>query len=123
MSLGVLVYLGLQGLLLALSLAAVGAGASLAVVGTAFAVERLVALVPVTPASNGLAELGTVAVLTALGTSPVAAASGVVLYRLLLVALEIPVGGLLAAWWWRSVRLADRRAEQGASRPEVAAVA
>ena len=123
MSLGVLGYLALQGLLLALSLAAVGAGASLAVVVTAFAVERLVALVPITPASNGLAELGTVAVLTALGTAPVAAASGVVLYRLLLVALEIPLGGLLAAWWWRAVRLADRRAAQESGGHEVAVAA
>ena len=119
MSLGVLGYMALQGLLLALSLAAVGAGASLAVVLTAFAVERLVALVPVTPASNGLAELGTVAVLTALGTEPVAAASGVVLYRLLLVGLEIPVGGLLVAWWWRAARLADRKAVQVTRAPGV----
>lgn len=123
MSLGVLGYLSLQGLLLALSLAAVDAGVSLAVVVTAFAVERLVALVPVTPASNGLAELGTVAVLTALGTSAVAAASGVVLYRLLLVALEIPVGGLLVAWWWRAARLADRRAAQESGGLEVAVAA
>jgi hypothetical protein len=53
----------------------------------------------------------------------VAAASGVVLYRLLLVALEIPIGGLLAAWWWRAVRLADRRAAQESGGHEVAVAA
>jgi uncharacterized protein (TIRG00374 family) len=104
MSVGVLTYLVLQALLLAACLAAVGAGATLPVVAVAFAIERLISLAPFTPGAAGVAELGTVAALHSFGVDPVAAAAGVLLYRILMFALEIPVGGLLALVWVRRRR-------------------
>lgn len=68
-------------------------------VAAAFAVERVATLLPVTPAGTGPAEAGAVAVLVALGGAPVAAAAGVLLYRLFTVLLEIPVGAIWLAGW------------------------
>jgi uncharacterized membrane protein YbhN (UPF0104 family) len=94
-------YVAAQALLLLFSLHAVGLGPSLAVVGMAAAIERLGSLVPVTPAGTGVAEIGTVAWLIANGLDPVGVVAGVLLYRVFVVALEIPVGGLLlGAWAW-----------------------
>lgn len=104
MSLGVLGYLVLQGMLLAACLTAVGSGATLPVIAVAFAIERLISLAPFTPGAAGVAELGTVAALHSFGIDPVTAAAGVLLYRILMFALEIPVGGLLAMVWARRRR-------------------
>lgn len=110
MATGVLVYLVLQAVLLLACLAAVGAGAPLVAVAVAFAIERLISLAPITPGAAGLAELGTVTALTSFGVAPVAAAAGVLLYRILIFAIEIPVGGALALGWMhhsRRGRLSD----------------
>ena len=101
---GVLLYLLLQATLLGACLVAVGAGAGIAAVAVAFAIERLISLAPVTPGAAGVAELGTVAALHFFGIDPVAAAAGVLLYRILVFAIEIPVGGLVALVWWRRRR-------------------
>ncbi|MCW2855403.1 MAG: hypothetical protein JWR52_1018 [Marmoricola sp.] len=99
MSIGVLVYLTLQAALLYACLAAVGAGASPNVVLIAFAIERLISLAPITPGAAGVAELGTVAALHSYGVDPLAAATGVLLYRTLMFAIEIPIGGAIALTW------------------------
>jgi putative heme transporter len=65
----------------------------------ALAVDRLLSLVPLTPAGTGLAELGTTAALVGLGADPLGAAAGVLLFRLFIVVLEIPVGGLWIGAW------------------------
>lgn len=98
---GVLAYISLQALLMAMCLMAVGAHAPWLVVAVAFGVERLITVVPFTPGGSGLAELGSVAVLVALGVDPVGAASGILLYRLFTFLLEIPVGGISALVWFR----------------------
>jgi hypothetical protein len=119
MSLGVLGYLALQAALLVACLAAVGAGAPVSVVLIAFAVERLISLAPITPGAAGVAELGTVAALHTFGVDPVSAAAGVLLYRILVFAVEIPVGGALAlVWLHRSRRTAPVRADAPARVPE-----
>ena len=106
MTIGVLAYLLLQAALLA-CLAAVGAGASLTAVAIAFAIERLISLAPITPGSVGVAELGTVAALNSFGVNPVGAAAGVLLYRVLMYAIQIPIGGAIAlVWWHRRIRTA-----------------
>ncbi len=98
---GSFAYVAAQVLLLLLSLRSVGLAPSLVVVLMAAAVERLGSLIPVTPAGTGIAEIGTVAWLVANGLDPVAVVAGVLLYRVFLVALEIPVGGiLLGGWAW-----------------------
>ena len=119
MSVGVLAYLVLQAMLLAACLTAVGSGATLPVIAVAFAIERLISLAPFTPGAAGVAELGTVAALHSFGIDPVAAAAGVLLYRILMFALEIPVGGLLALVWARRRRT---RTELPPDVPELAGV-
>jgi uncharacterized membrane protein YbhN (UPF0104 family) len=65
----------------------------------AAAIERLGTLIPITPGGTGVAEIGTIAWLVASGLDPVEVVAGVLLYRIFLVALEIPVGGTLLAGW------------------------
>ena len=72
---------------------------ALAVLLAAFAVERVLTLVVLTPGGAGLAETGTVGVLVAFGVDPASAVAGVLLYRLFTFALEIPVGGAAALGW------------------------
>ena len=109
---GVLGYLLLQGLLLAGCLAAGGAAAAPVVVLAAFAVDRLATLLPLTPSGTGFAEAGAAAVLVAGGVPAPAAVAGVLLYRALVVLLEIPVGGAALAGW-----LLLRRARRAAAAP------
>jgi uncharacterized membrane protein YbhN (UPF0104 family) len=106
MSVGVLAYLALQATLLYGCLAAAGAGASPNVVLIAFAIERLISLAPITPGAAGVAELGTVAALHWYGVDPVSAATGVLLYRTLIFAIEIPIGGAIALTWLGRTRKA-----------------
>lgn len=105
LTLGVLAYIFLQALLMAGCLVAVNAGAPWLVIAVAFGVERLITVIPLTPGGSGLAELGSVAVLVAMGVDPVGAASGVLLYRLFTFLLEIPVGGISALVWFRRQRM------------------
>ncbi|NYD40912.1 lysylphosphatidylglycerol synthase transmembrane domain-containing protein [Nocardioides panaciterrulae] len=92
-------YVAAQVALLWCALHAVGLGPGLAVVVTAAAVERLGTLVPITPGGTGIAEAGTIAWLVAAGLDPGRAVAGVLLYRVFLIAMEVPVGGaLLGAW-------------------------
>lgn len=111
MSLGVAIYLSLQAVLLFACLAAVGAGAEPQVVLIAFAIERLISLAPITPGAAGVAELGTVAALHSFGVDPVSAAAGVLLYRVLIFAIEIPIGGALAIRWLHRSRGTEPFAE------------
>ncbi|AXT84653.1 hypothetical protein C6I20_05225 [Aeromicrobium sp. A1-2] len=104
LTLGVLAYLFLQALLMAGCLIAVGAHVPWTFIAVAFAVERLITVIPFTPGGSGLAELGSVAVLVALGVDPVGAASGILLYRLFTFLLEIPLGGISALVWFRHHR-------------------
>jgi putative heme transporter len=94
-------YIAAQVLLLVLSLHAVGLDAAFSTVLMAAAIERLGTLIPLTPGGAGVAELGTVAWLIAMGLDPAGSVAGVLLYRVFLVLMEIPVGGaLLGAWAW-----------------------
>jgi uncharacterized membrane protein YbhN (UPF0104 family) len=92
-------YVGAQLLLFVLSLGAVGLHPAFSVVLMAAAIERLGTLVPLTPGGTGVAEIGTVAWLVAMGVDPVGAVAGVLLYRIFLIALEIPLGGALLGGW------------------------
>lgn len=94
-------YIAAQVLLLVLSLHAVGLDAAFSTVLMAAAIERLGTLIPLTPGGAGVAEVGTVAWLIAMGLDPAGSVAGVLLYRVFLVLMEIPVGGaLLGAWAW-----------------------
>ena len=108
-------YIAAQVLLLALSLHAVGLHPAFSTVLMAAAIERLGTLVPLTPGGAGVAEVGTVAWLIAMGLDPVGSVAGVLLYRVFLVLMEIPVGGaLLGAWAWASRTSSTRGAAAAA---------
>lgn len=92
-------YLALQGALLWTCLHLLGVAPGPVVLVAALAVERLLTMVPITPAGAGVVEAGTVAVLVALGADPVRATSAVLLYRAFTFLLEIPVGGAAIAVW------------------------
>ena len=63
-----------------------------------------------TPGATGVVEVGMAAALGALGAEPAAAAAGVLLYRGLVVGMEVPVGGLALLGWW----VGSRRGASGA---------
>ncbi len=94
-------YVAAQVLLLWFALRSVGLAPSIAVLVTAAAIERLGTIIPLTPAGTGIAELGTIGWLVAAGLDPVEAVAGVLLYRVFLVVMEIPLGGVvLGGWAW-----------------------
>lgn len=99
LTLGKVLYTIGQATLLWLCLRMVGAQAAAAVVFAAFAVERVLSLAVISPSATGVVEVGMTSFLVALGVEPVQAASGVVLYRIFVVGMEVPIGGLVLAWW------------------------
>ena len=125
LSLGMLGYGVLQAVLLWACLRAVGGPLSLTVVLAAFAVDRIMSMVVLTPGGTGFAEAGAAGALVALGGAPAAMAAGVLLYRGFIFALEIPVGGVwLGGWLWvhrRRLRLAEAASRRRAEVAEVAA--
>jgi uncharacterized membrane protein YbhN (UPF0104 family) len=106
-------YIAAQVLLLYLSLQSVGLDASVTTVLMAAAIERLGTLVPITPGGTGVAEIGTIAWLVTAGLNPVQVVAGVLLYRCFLIALEIPVGGVLLGGWTLLQRAGRRRQRTG----------
>lgn len=112
LSLGTLGYGFLQAVLLGACLAAVGEHLPASVVLAGYAVDRLMTLAVLTPGATGFVEAGTAAALIALGGSAAPVAAGVLLYRGLTFALEIPVGGVwLAAWLFQRQRVTRRASD------------
>ncbi len=105
MSVAMLVYLLLLGVLLDLCLHALGSPAPVLLVLAAVGVERLVTAVPVTPGGVGVAELSLVACLTVGGVPTTVAVAAALLYRFFTFFVEIPVGTVVALGWaWRRPR-------------------
>ncbi|MDP9219875.1 MAG: YbhN family protein [Actinomycetota bacterium] len=100
MSVGMVLYLSLQATLLWVCLEMVGNEFTFAAVLTAFAVDRLLTAVPLTPGGSGVVEAGTAAALVALGGAPASVAAAVLLYRAFTFLAEIPVGGVWALTWF-----------------------
>ena len=99
LTVGKTAYALFQAGLLWLCLGALGTAPGLEVVFAAFAVERILSMVVITPGATGVVEVGMTGLLVALGTDPVTAAAGVLVYRAITVGLEIPVGGAGLLWW------------------------
>jgi putative heme transporter len=108
-------YIAAQVALLFVSLRSVGLDVPLTVVIMAAAIERLGTLIPLTPGGTGVAEIGTIAWLVATGLDPVQAVAGVLLYRVFLVVMEIPLGGVLLAGWAWLQRSSPRHTAAGAA--------
>lgn len=104
MAFGKIAYAALQAVLLWLSLRVLGSWVSPAVVLAAFAVERILSMVVITPGATGVVEVGMTGVLVALGVDPTMSAAGVLLYRAFTFGMEIPVGGLSMLAWSLSRR-------------------
>lgn len=101
LSLGMALYSTLLFGLLWACLTGTHAGLALPAVLAGFAVERLLTVAGITPGAAGVVEVGVTTTLLAFPGSPLGIASGVLLYRALTFALEIPVGAaVLAGWWW-----------------------
>ena len=96
---GMIAYLLLQAVLLALCFAALGSPLPPTALLAAFAAERLLTLIVVTPGGAGVVEAGTAAALVATGTDPAIAAAGLLLFRGFTYLMEIPVGGVILAGW------------------------
>jgi putative heme transporter len=111
LSLGMALYTLFLMLLLVACLRTAGADVPLSLVFTAFCAERLLTLVGLTPAGLGFVELGLAGLLMlAPGVGGADVASGILLYRILTVGLEIPVGGvMLALWTWQRSSSGGRR--------------
>ncbi len=113
--LGSVAYTFAQIVLLGFSLRAVGLTLPLTALVATAAIERLGTVIPLTPGGAGVAEAGAIAWLIGIGLDPAQAIAGVLLYRIFIVVMEIPVGGLvLAAWAWQV-----RTLRRGASRTEL----
>jgi glycosyltransferase involved in cell wall biosynthesis len=108
MSAGISGYVALQGLLLGLCLDVTGSGNTWAEVLAGFALERALTVLPVTPGGVGVADVGLVGILLALGGDPAGVAAGAVLFRGFVFALEIPVGGGTLGLWLLGRRRAAR---------------
>ena len=115
MTVGMVAYVALQLALLWLCFAVLHVPLGIPVLFTALAVERLLTLVPITPGSAGVVEVGTTAALVALGGDPAGVAAGLLLFRGFTYLMEIPVGGvLLAAWSWLQSRASPAALEEPA---------
>ncbi len=110
MSAGMTGYVALQGLLLGFCLHLTGGGNTPAEILAAFAVERALTIVPLTPGGVGIADLGLVGVLLTLGGDPASVAGAAVLYRAFIFAVEIPVGSGALGVWLLGQRASARRA-------------
>ena len=109
MSAAMLGYVALQGLLLGACLHLTGGDSTWPEVLAAFAVERALTVVPLTPGGIGVADLGLVGVLLAFGGDPAGVAGAALLYRAFIFAVEIPVGGGALGLWLLGRRLTARR--------------
>lgn len=109
MSAGIVGYVALQGVLLGLCLHLTGGGNTWPEILAAFAVERVLTIVPLTPGGIGVADLGLGGVLLTLGGDPVSVAGAALLYRAFIFAVEIPVGSGTLGLWVLGQRLSARR--------------
>jgi putative heme transporter len=100
LALGGIGYPVLQLLLLWSCLAVLQVHLSIGAVLAAYAVERMLTLVPITPGGVGLVETAATATLVGFGADPVGAAAGVVLFRVFSYLIEIPLGAVVAAAWF-----------------------
>ncbi|GAA1157532.1 glycosyltransferase [Nocardioides aquiterrae] len=116
MSVGMVGYVALQAVLLGTCLHLTAAGCSWPEVLAAFAVERALTIVPVTPGGIGVADLGLVGVLLTLGGDPAGVAAAAVLYRAFVFVVEIPVGSGALGAWLLGQRLSLRSARTAAGR-------
>jgi putative heme transporter len=104
LAVGGLGYPALQVLLMWSCLIALQVDVTFGAVLAAYAVERLLTLVPITPGGVGVVETAATTVLVGFGADPVGALAGVILFRVFSYLIEIPLGALVAAAWFARSR-------------------
>jgi uncharacterized protein (TIRG00374 family) len=100
LAIGGIGYPMLQVLLMWSCLIALQVDVSIGAVLAAYAVERILTLVPITPGGVGVVETAATATLIGFGVDPVGAAAGVLLFRVFSYLIEIPLGAVVAAAWF-----------------------
>ncbi len=99
MSLGMVAYALLQGVLAWQCFRAVGSTLTVPEVFAGYALGRLLTSVVVTPSGVGIAEVGSAALLTTFGGNPASTTAGVLLFSLFTYLIEIPIGALGWLTW------------------------
>ncbi|SHG02065.1 Uncharacterized membrane protein YbhN, UPF0104 family [Streptoalloteichus hindustanus] len=112
LSVGMVVYMALQGVLFWWCLEATNAVVAFGPAVAAFALGRLLTTAVITPSGVGVSENGTVALLVAFGSAPGPVAAAVLLFSFFTYAVEIPFGGLAWLAWLGSRRRAQVAAAQ-----------
>jgi uncharacterized membrane protein YbhN (UPF0104 family) len=100
LAVGGLGYPLLQIVLLWSCLVALQVHVSIGAVVAAYAIERLLTLVPLTPGGVGVVETSATAVLMGFGAAAGDAFAGVVLFRVFSYLIEIPLGAVVTAAWF-----------------------
>ena len=77
---------------------------------TAFAVVRVLLIIPLTPGGAGLAEVGLSGLLVAAGGNAPAVVGAVLVFRALTWLLPVPLGAVSYLWWARSSQKSHREA-------------
>ena len=111
LAVGGLGYPLLQVVLLWACLYALQVHVGIAAVLAAYAIERTLTLIPITPGGIGVVETAAAAVLIGFGADPVQATAGVLLFRVFSFLLEIPVGVLVVGAWYARHRARARGSE------------
>lgn len=96
---GMVSYLALQGVLLFGCLWAAGDSLRIAETIAVFALNRVLTSAVVTPGGSGITETGTAALLVHFGVDGPSAATAVLLYSFFTHMIEVPLGGLVWAFW------------------------
>jgi uncharacterized membrane protein YbhN (UPF0104 family) len=99
LTLGMLGYFALQGMLLSGCLGAAGETLPLAELIAVFSVNRVLTSAVVTPGGSGITETATAAAMIHFGVDAGPAATAVVLYSFFTHLIEIPLGGLIWVGW------------------------
>lgn len=105
MTFGVVAFLGVYFILFWRTMTAVGVDLPIADLFAAYALGRLLTAVGVTPGGLGISEAGTLAVLVAWGADKPAAAAGVLIFAVFSHLLEVPLGAIGWAAWWKSAKV------------------
>ncbi|MEU0564823.1 lysylphosphatidylglycerol synthase transmembrane domain-containing protein [Nonomuraea sp. NPDC005983] len=104
MTLGMIAYMSLQGVLFIACLHATGGQIAIPEAVAAFAINRVLTTAVITPGGSGISESATALALLGFGVAPAAATAAVLLFWFFAHLIEIPVGWLSWTIWSHTAR-------------------
>ena len=104
MTLGMVGFFGLYYVLFVWVLHATGVQRPLGILFAAYAINRLVTSVGITPGGIGITETVTITVLVGWGAEPSATGAGVLLFSVITHVMEVPLGGIGWLAWTASTK-------------------